>query len=287
MPPLRLDRMLTIASAAAGRPFGGTSEAPGTLPILMYHSVSDDPEPGISPYYRLCTSPNRFAEQMRWLREAGYQGMDLASGLDSSRTGTVPNGAKPVVITFDDGFRDFHDAALPALEQNGFSATVYLPTAFIGDQRRRFVGRECMTWDEVNRCTRAGITFGSHTVNHPVLVSLEWETIRKELTDSRREIEDRISRPANHFAHPYAYPQAKDTYTRRFDELLRECGYLSNVTTIVGRARANSNPFRLPRLPVNEADDRRLLLLKLDGYYDWFSLVQKAGKKLRSVFRPA
>lgn len=282
MSRVRWDRLLTVAKAAVSRPFAGTSRSgERVLPILMYHSVSDDAEPGIGAYYKLCTSPRLFAQHLSWLRAAGYQGTDLATGLEYLKTGALAQGRPPVAITFDDGFRDFHDAALPALEQAGFTATVYLPTAFIRAPRTRFLGRECMTWEEILRCCESGITFGSHTVSHPLLITLDFEAIRRELRESRLEIEDRIRRPVDLFAHPYAFPQADAGYTQRFRELLQECGYTSNTTTILGRATAETDPFQLPRLPANEADDQQLLVLKTQGHYDWMALPQRLAKRLR------
>src|SRR5690606_23092435 len=111
------------------------------LPVLMYHSISDDPEPTFSPYYKVCTAPARFSEHMHWLAEAGWRGTTLSDGLDWL-AGKKQITGRPVAITFDDGFRDFHTAAFPALQRHGFSATMYLPTAFIGDQRRQFKGRD-------------------------------------------------------------------------------------------------------------------------------------------------
>src|ERR1035437_8469297 len=140
----------------------------GTLPILMYHSISDDPEPNVSPYYRVCTGPQRFREQMQWLKDNGYQGVTLSTGLawlnsninslsarSAGREGRgevggnselrTPNSElRMIVLTFDDGFRDFCTHAFPILQPQGFSATMYLPTAFIGSERRSFKLRECL-----------------------------------------------------------------------------------------------------------------------------------------------
>jgi peptidoglycan/xylan/chitin deacetylase (PgdA/CDA1 family) len=120
------------------------------LPILMYHSISDDPETGVRPYYRICTRPERFREQMQWLKNNGYCGVTLNDGLtwldSANRRSKVEHGgqttqignSQPVVLTFDDGFRDFFTAAWPILQEFGFTSTMYLPTAFIGNTRRLF-----------------------------------------------------------------------------------------------------------------------------------------------------
>jgi peptidoglycan/xylan/chitin deacetylase (PgdA/CDA1 family) len=112
----------------------------------MYHSISDAVEDGVSPYYRVCTRPQAFADQMQWLADNGYQAMTLSKGLNllpqlkaaDHGPRTTDSGSQPVVLTFDDGFRDFHTHAFPVLQKHGFSATMFLPTAFIGETRRVF-----------------------------------------------------------------------------------------------------------------------------------------------------
>src|SRR5260370_40554579 len=118
----------------------GWASRGGWLPILMYHSVSSDREEGVGPYYRLVTSPQRFAEQMQWLSDLGYTGLALEDALPMLLAEKV-NGRRPVVIPSDDGFRDFHTSAWPVLRQHGFTATVYLPTGFVSRERELFRDR--------------------------------------------------------------------------------------------------------------------------------------------------
>jgi peptidoglycan/xylan/chitin deacetylase (PgdA/CDA1 family) len=286
-----------------------------TLPILMYHSISDDPELGLHPYYRVCTSPRRFAEHMHWLADNGWRGVTLSEGLDwlktpspPARSGGEDQGAvgfdalsltpKPVAITFDDGFGDFNSAAVPVLQRHGFRATMFLPTAFIGDSHRPFAPprhappasptpprRECLTWSEVRQLHGGGFEFGSHTISHPVLSGLSWPAIEKELEGSRAELQTQLASPVTAFAHPFAFPQEDQAYVRRLSELLCEAGYTCAVTTRVGRVRLNDSPFTLQRLPVNELDDHPLFLAKLAGAYDWIAVPQLLRRKLRQATR--
>jgi peptidoglycan/xylan/chitin deacetylase (PgdA/CDA1 family) len=313
-PSMRIDRAITLGMV---RPIRATwqriAAAPSVaLPILMYHSISDTPESAVSPYYRVCTSPGRFAEQMAWLAENGWRGMTLREGLAtlstlkfqlsnlpsslSSQSSIPPNPSPPssdpklptstrvtraVAITFDDGFRDFSTAAYPALARHGFSATMYLPTAYIGDERRQFKARDCLTWSEVRELRCAGMEFGSHTVSHTNLVDCSWAEIRRELQDSRSAIEQEIGAPVESFGYPYAFPQAETNFVRRFRELLVEASYTTCVTTTIGRTGPRSDLFGLPRLPANSADDPALLEAKINGAYDWMALPQFFRKRSR------
>jgi peptidoglycan/xylan/chitin deacetylase (PgdA/CDA1 family) len=243
------------------------------LPILMYHSISEDAEPDASPYYKTTTRPALFAQHLRWLNDEGFRSVDLENGIRIARQG---NGAseKTVVITFDDGFRDFYDSAFPALKAQGHTATVFLPTAFIGESRQTFKGRECLTWEEVRELRAQGIQFGSHSVNHPVLYQTPWGEIENQLAFSKKKLELELGETVASFAYPYAFPQQDRRFANAFGNLLRQLGYQRCVTTMIGRVQSGDDLFSLKRLPVNDCDDRPLLLAKLRGAYDWLAYPQ-------------
>jgi peptidoglycan/xylan/chitin deacetylase (PgdA/CDA1 family) len=158
---------------------------------------------------------------------------------------------------------------------------MYLPTGFIAQRRRAFRDKECLTWDEVRELRRAGVRFGSHTVNHPKLHGLPWKDIELELTVSKDTIEQELQEPVTSFAYPYAFPQEDQRFVERLVEKVREAGYRHCATTIVGRVMAGDDPFRLKRLPANSCDDRALFGAKLDGAYDWFAGVQRSMRCLK------
>jgi peptidoglycan/xylan/chitin deacetylase (PgdA/CDA1 family) len=246
----------------------------------MYHSISDDVEQDVHPYYRVATTPNRFAEQMQWLVEGGWSGVSLEEALPLLVNGTG-NGRHPVAITFDDGVRDFYTAAWPVLQRHQFTATMYLPTGFIAAQRQSFRGKECLTWSEVLELRADGIRFGSHTVNHPKLYELPVEQIAEELSCSKRRLEEELGEVTAGFAYPYAFPQEDNEFLKTLTELLQQCGYRTCVTTGIGCARPSQSPLRLKRLPINSGDDRPLFLAKLSGAYDWLSSIQRASRQLK------
>jgi len=247
----------------------------------MYHSVSNDLEGSVAPYYRTCVSPSDFAEQMGYLKSLGYRGIKLSDGL-AALNGRPVSVAKSVVITFDDGFRNFWTTAVPILHRHNFSATMFLPTAFIGETSRRFKDRDCLCWAEVCELHRCGVEFGSHTVTHRQLVNLNWNEIDRELDGSKAAIEDRVGDAVRSFSYPYAFPQANHDFVIRLGERLQAFGYESCVTTQVGCVREHDNFFSLRRLPVNGCDDVRLLQAKIDGAYDWLGLFQAASKQMKT-----
>jgi peptidoglycan/xylan/chitin deacetylase (PgdA/CDA1 family) len=254
------------------------------LPILMYHSISDDAESGTSPYYRTSTRPVLFAHHMRWLKDEGFRSVGLEEGLRLAQQGGLEQD-KAVVITFDDGFRDFYDAAFPILKACGHTATVFLPTAFIGQNRQSFKNKECLTWKEVRELRAQGIQFASHTVSHPVLYESSWAEIGNELSASKRKLEQELGEKVTSFAYPYAFPQQDSYFVDAFKKSLQEQGYRSCVTTMIGRVQANDDLFSLKRLPVNSGDDQPLLSAKLNGAYDGLGYLQSWSKAVRHQLR--
>ena len=273
----RLDRLATLSIGhPIAKALGATLGA--RVPILMYHSISENLFGKSHPYYQINTSAEAFSRQMRWLRNHGYRTLDLPELIEKFER--RENLAKTVVITFDDGYRDFLDGALPVLKQCGFSATIYLPTDRIQDTPARLNGAEYLTWRDVRELRGEGIQFGSHTVSHPDMRSLGPEQIEYELGYSKEVIEQKLGEPINSFAYPFAFPEEDADFTRFLLDALENQGFQNGVTTILGRASRRSSPYFLPRLPVNSWDDDAFLQAKLEGGYDWMHWPQRLKKVL-------
>ena len=251
-----------------------------SIPILMYHSVSDL-EPGSRhPYFHTVTAPRVFASHMRYLLEEGYHAISLSEAVGRLETGAAHSG-KAVVITFDDGYRDFYTNAYPVLAEHGFTACMFLPTSYISSSAQRFNGLECMSWREVRELSRSGIEFGSHTVSHEQLSLLPETDLRYEVSYSKSKIENELQLPVTSFAYPYAFPETNQSFRTTLRGILEETGYQCGVSTIIGKANASEDRFFLRRLPVNSFDDSKLFQAKLDGGYDWMHAVQYVAKRLR------
>jgi peptidoglycan/xylan/chitin deacetylase (PgdA/CDA1 family) len=271
----RIDRLATLHIAHPLVRFVGIKSA-ARVPILMYHSISENLFGKSHPYYQINTAPKVFARQMRWLRQNGYRTLDLTQMWNSMEAGQ--DMSKTVVITFDDGYRDFYTDAFEVMRQCGFTATIFLATDRIQDSSVCIEGVDYLTWHEVRELHAAGMRFGSHTVTHPDLRSLGPEQIEYEVGCSKETIEQKLGAPVESFAYPFAFPEEDKVFTRFLVDILENQGFANGVSTIIGRATLANNRHCLRRLPVNSWDDAALLRAKLEGGYDWLHWLQWLNK---------
>jgi peptidoglycan/xylan/chitin deacetylase (PgdA/CDA1 family) len=177
--------------------------------------------------------------------------------------------AKVAVITFDDGYTDVYENALPILKEMGFTATCYFVSRCFGtynswDQDALIERKPIMTREQAAEWMRAGMEIGSHTCNHPHLTSCTLEVCDRELTNSRVELEQKFGTSVESFSYP-----AGD-YNADVVSCVKAAGYRSAVTTRGGRVRPRGDPFRMRRIGVN---GRRGLIPFIAGimtnYYNW------------------
>ena len=279
---LRVDRLVSLRVV---RPLRRISSSPAALriPILMYHSIAEPSTDSRHPYFGTITSPAVFEQQMRYLHENGFETLAPADIFANGET-SIRIVRKPVIITFDDGFLDFYTNAQPILAKYGFTAIVYLPTAYIQKTTATFKGLDCLTWSEVRELSRAGVLFGSHTVTHPVLKEVNHDQLEAELRDSKSTIENELGFAIDSFAYPYAYPQHQREFVQRLRSVLVDAGYQNGVSTIIGSTHGIEDRFCLKRLPANSWDDPTFFAAKLNGDYDWLGNVQYLSKSLKAKF---
>jgi peptidoglycan/xylan/chitin deacetylase (PgdA/CDA1 family) len=248
----------------------------------MYHSIQD----GASdrrPYFDINTSPGRFAQQMRFLREQGYRAVHLEEAWKLLAKDHWDS--RYVVLTFDDGYRDFLTTAYPIMAEVGYTAALFVPSGLIQDERAHFLQRECLTWGEIRELHANGIEIGSHSVTHRELKFLGTSELESEVADSKRTIEDKIGHSIGSFSYPFAFPESQVEFSRTLRDLLEKHGYQNGVTTILGSSSRDSDRFFLPRLPANSSDDIPLFRAKLEGHYDWLHAAQYLAKRVRRSAR--
>jgi peptidoglycan/xylan/chitin deacetylase (PgdA/CDA1 family) len=276
---LRLDRLATLYLVSPLRRIAPEERL--SIPILMYHSISEKDESRMHAYYRTTTSPSAFVAQMEYLHQNGYQTCSPAQAIALLQSDTE-KAAKRVVITFDDGYRDFYREAFPVLSRFGLTATVFLPTAYIGNSTLQFKGQDCLTWSEVRELRKHGISFGSHTVTHPQLSILDSSTAKYEIVNSKVAIEDNLGEAVSSFAYPFAFPEGNNSFIRMLRSVLVESGYEQGVSTRIGTASRQEDRYFLRRLPMNSLDDLPLFDAKLQGGYDWLGKVQYGYKLMKN-----
>jgi peptidoglycan/xylan/chitin deacetylase (PgdA/CDA1 family) len=217
------------------------------LPILMYHQITPAPDRAFRKY---AITPSEFDAQMMWIAANGFVPIHLD---DAFVCANRPLPAKPLVITFDDGFRDCFDYAVPILASHGFTATFFVVAGLAGKRSQwlpalRGVEYDLMGWDSIRALAHAGFECGAHTMTHPRLAQLSRDDQDRELHDSQRAIEDQIGRPVRHVAYPFG----------SFDAAVRgaadRCGYLTGCTVAPGVATTTDDPLALARIPVNGTD---------------------------------
>jgi peptidoglycan/xylan/chitin deacetylase (PgdA/CDA1 family) len=282
----RFDRWLTLSVAAPLTTWRGGATH-NRIPVLMYHSVADEVDADVHPYFRTVTTPRIFARHMRLLRCEGFEAVTLSEAAallaDRERGAGAPLTRK-VVITFDDGFYDFREAALPILLRAGYTATVFVSSGFIG--QRFLTGRPCLRASDLHELAALGIEIGSHSHTHTKLVELNRSGLEAELRGSRATLEDCTGRAVTTFSYPYRFPEANLRFTAMLAELLPASGYAAGVTTSIGRSGPRDNRLFLPRLPVNDCDDDTLFGAKLAGHYDWLRFGQCASKYSKRLLQP-
>jgi peptidoglycan/xylan/chitin deacetylase (PgdA/CDA1 family) len=219
------------------------------VPILMYHSINERPPATTAG---LAVGPAAFADQMDLLKDRGFTPLTLTEMIAVSRA--LAHGAKrkiaaekPVVITFDDGYADFHERALPILERHGFPATVFLTTGWMRDAGQNAAGLpldRTLSWLQVEEAAAAGIEFGGHSHSHPQLDQLPDRTLRDELVRNKKLVEDRLGTPVRAMAYPFGYSSA------RVRREVGRAGYASACAVANDLAADRHDVLALPRLTV-------------------------------------
>ncbi|GAA5055708.1 peptidoglycan/xylan/chitin deacetylase (PgdA/CDA1 family) [Thermocatellispora tengchongensis] len=214
------------------------------VPILMYHSVTDTPNDDTRP---LAVRPGDFAEQLDCLKDEGFTPVTFAGLVASLDKTGPPLPEKPVVITFDDGYADFHREALPLLDKRGFPATVFLTSGWVEDAGADAAGRPLdtmLTWAQAAEAASAGIEFGGHSHSHPQLDQLPDGELREELRRNKALMEDRLGLPVTTMAYPFGYSSA------RVRREVRRAGYTAACAVNNDLADDGDDILALPRLTV-------------------------------------
>jgi peptidoglycan/xylan/chitin deacetylase (PgdA/CDA1 family) len=229
------------------------------LTILMYHKVDQIPT-GVR-YPRNYVSPGQFAEQLAALRRWNYETISFDDWVAyRGGAGTLP--PRPIILTFDDGYRSTGEIAWPVLRRYDYSATVFVVSDFVGKTNSwdpDEIQEPLLTAEELRALQAEGLRVGSHGKTHGSLRTMSVAAAAMELGASRRALEAITGAPIRTLCYPYGQQNG------RVRALAREAGY--HTAVVLGR-RLNSryaDPLRLRRLWIDFRTELTGLKWTLEG----------------------
>ena len=211
------------------------------VPILMYHYLSQPP-PGADRYRRdLSVSPALFEQHLAYLQAEGYQSITLYDLLHHLTQG-APLPHKPVIITFDDGYRDNYDNAFPLLQQYGFDATFFVLVEVTNQGEAEY-----LTWDMMREMLAAGMDIECHARVHEYLPDNDDARLIWQVLGCREALESQLGQRPRFISYP----------SGRFDErvaaFFTSDNYWGGITTQQGTLHSSDALFQLKRLRVRNS----------------------------------
>lgn len=207
-----------------------------SVPILMYHYVDYNPNPKDIARDALSVNPDKFDAQMDYLSKNGYTSVSLDTlyGIFNKQA-TMP--AKPIVLTFDDGYGNFYRVVYPILRKYNFHAVSFIPTGLIGSSYY-------MNWSQIKEIQGSGlVTFEAHTVGHINLAGMSFDSAYKQMLDSKNILQSQTGYPVNFIAYPYGASNANA------QAAAQKAGFVGGLGTWYGKSWGSS--MNMPRIRVS------------------------------------
>jgi peptidoglycan/xylan/chitin deacetylase (PgdA/CDA1 family) len=201
------------------------------VPVLLYHAVTEQPPAGLE---RFTVHPARFAEHLGCLRDSGRAGLTVPE-LAACLEGRARLPPRPVLVTFDDGYADFLDAA-ERLTAAGFPSTLYVTTGQLG-------AAGMLTRGQL-RLLGGTVEVGAHSRSHPRLDELPADRLRDEVHGSKADLEEVLQRPARSFAYPHG------GHDRRVRQAVVDAGFGSAAAVKNAFSHDRDDPFAIARITV-------------------------------------
>jgi peptidoglycan/xylan/chitin deacetylase (PgdA/CDA1 family) len=240
-------------------------------PILTYHAIAkvvDDP-------YDVCVSPEQFEAQMLYLKRHSLRGVSMRELLCAIRAG---NTRGLVGLTFDDGYENLLQTALPVLESFGFSCTSFVLAGMLGEQNSwdAELRMELLGPDGIREVSERGMEVGSHGLNHLELASLDSEHLKQEVSGSRQILSEVLGKEVEGFCYPYGI------HDGRVAQAVQRAGYAYGCAIWTWRR----NVYTIPRIPVFEWDDPSFrFLAKLWAYSPYVKMRRSLAQGFGTLYR--
>ena len=235
------------------------------VPSLLYHKVAEIPRD--AAFRCNYVTPRKFAAQLRYLRAAGFTGISFGQYL-AYRRGAASLPRRPIVISFDDGYRSNLEIAAPILRRYGFTATIFVVAGLLGATNEWDLGERqepLLSASDVQALHAQGFEIQSHTLTHQHLTAISRDHAMHELRESRSRLESIIDDQVSVIAYPWGESN---------DETRRMCEAAGYACGVVVRRRTNF-------------DDTPLLELRRIGINDDTSFARFGWDLARLRFRGA
>lgn len=234
------------------------------VPALLYHKI-DLPTADVK-IRGAFTAPQKFERQIAYLKKKGYEFYTASELIKFYRAnGEFPS--KAIAVTFDDGWKDNYQHAFPVLKKYGAKATIFLVTSCIGQNTDRVTAegegrREHLSEKDILEMSQNGIEFASHSLSHALFNQIGNEEIEREVTESKKIIENLTQKECSAFAYPAGF------FTDFAKEAIKKAGYEAAFSTVYG----DENNFDIYAL-------NRVEILRRDSF------PFRYGKKIKSIYK--
>lgn len=234
-------------------PTSARHEVDGAVPILLYHSVRTEPVQWLG---RFNVAPQRFARHLDLIAASGAHPLTVSEYVARCTAGeALPE--RPVLITFDDGFADFHSNAFPQLAERQFVSTMYVTTGAIAGRAAFAPLQPMLSPSQIRELDSAGVEIGAHSHTHPQLDTISHRRVRDELRMSKEILENVLGHEVPSFAYPHGYS------TRAVRSLVPEAGFMSACAVRNAFSCVDDDRFALARLTIESDTPDELLQLWL------------------------
>jgi peptidoglycan/xylan/chitin deacetylase (PgdA/CDA1 family) len=229
------------------------------MPILMYHHINNTP-PTSTLDASLTVTDADFNRQLDYLRCAGYTTVNLSQLYDGIYAG-APLPAKPIVLTFDDGYADAFSDAFPALQRHGFIGAFSIITNWVGGSP------DLVNWDQIVTMANAGMEMTSHTLTHEDLNKSPDNIVREQITLSKAALEQHLQRPVPFLVYPAGEPFRSGTPARQAQvvKMVQEAGYRGALTASNKLQQNPAAPYAFNRIRVSGGVDIRKFAENMGG----------------------
>lgn len=219
-------------------PLGSLKAGEYRVPILMYHHIRINPRPQDPVWAALNVTPDQLDNELNYLMNHNYTAITL-DDLDTVLEGHGQLPSNPIILTFDDGYRNFYDSAFPILQKYHMKAVSFVITDVL-------TNTAYLTWDEIMAMDRSGLVqFAAHTKHHPSLVYVSASSLTDEVKGSKDQLEAHLHKPVHWFAYPYG------SYNTTVINAVKQAGFVGAVSTMYGAVQSKEKIYLLPRIMVD------------------------------------